>query len=322
MMVNDAAREARGRRGFVLVSVLWILAILTVVSLGFANRASLERKVAWYALDQAQAQNMARGAVELALVELGNKGVVDSYFAQAGYTGLDQRWAVLTDLFQGGKYFKEFSSEENTEDLCVYLITDCLSKVSINASSEDMLREVPGIGSRNVNRILRRRRRNVPEEELVQNFATIDEFRTEAKVDDRDWFGRGDKPGLRDLITAWGNGRININTASGEVLSFVPELEGSVADAIVGYRRGNDGELGTADDLAIKNIHELPELLGISAEKVGQLRQHCTTQSIFFTIEAMATRRRGKIRAYCSVVVLLSGARPRILYWREGSLES
>ncbi|MDP7638547.1 MAG: hypothetical protein QGG73_02365, partial [Candidatus Hydrogenedentes bacterium] len=63
MMVNDAAREARGRRGFVLVSVLWILAILTVVSLGFANRASLERKVAWYALDQAQAQNMARGAV-------------------------------------------------------------------------------------------------------------------------------------------------------------------------------------------------------------------------------------------------------------------
>ncbi len=31
------------REGFVLVSVLWILAILTVVSLGFARRAMLER---------------------------------------------------------------------------------------------------------------------------------------------------------------------------------------------------------------------------------------------------------------------------------------
>lgn len=322
MTVNAATEETRRRQGFVLVSVLWILAILTVVALGFGNRASLERKMAWYALDQAQAQHMARGAVELALVELGNKGVVDMYYNQGGYTGLDQRWAAPVDLFQGGVYFTEFSAEDNTEDFAGYVITDCMSKVSINAASEEMLREVPGIGSRNVNRILRRRRRDVPEEELVQNFATIEEFRTEAKIKDRDWFGHDDEPGLREFITAWGNGRININTASEEVLSFVPELDDSVAGAIIAYRRGGDGELGTADDLAIKSINSLPELLGISAEKAGQLRRHCTTQSSFFTIEAMATRRRGKIRAYCSVVVALSGPRPRILYWREGPLES
>ena len=322
MIANLSTGGTRHGEGFVLVTVLWILAILTVVSLGFANRASLERKVAWYALDQAQAQNMARGAVELALVELGNKGAVDLYFDQRGYTGLDQRWAKPFDLFRSGAYFKEFSSVDHAEDICGYVITDCLSKVSINASDEDMLRAVPGIGSRNVNRILRRRRRGVPEEELVQNFATIGEFRTEARIKDRDWFGRGGKPGLRDLITAWGSGRININTASEEVLSFVPELDSSVAGAIVAYRMGADGELGTADDLAIANIGDLPELLGISAEKVGQMRRYCTTQSAFFTIEAIATRRRGKIRAYCSVVVALSGARPRILSWREGPLES
>ncbi len=322
-MTYDSRKDIHDRQGFVLVSVLWILAILTVISLGFGNRASLERKMAWYALDQAQAQNMARGAVELALVELGNKGSVDAYFDQGGYTGLDQRWAAPLDLFQGGTYFNEFASEDNTEDFAGYAITDCQSKVSINAANEDLLRGVTGIGSRNVSKILRRRRRqDVPAEEIVQTFATIDEFRSEARIKDRVWFGRNDNPGLRDFITTWGTGMININTASEAVLSFVPDLGNSVAGGIVAYRAGADGELGTEDDLAFENIQQLPELLGISAEKVGQLSQYCTTYSSFFTIEAMATRRRGKIRAYCSVVVALSGARPRILYWREGSLES
>ena len=61
-MTNLAHLRTQHRGGFVLVSVLWILAILTVISLGFARRAMLERRMAWYALDREQAQQMARAA--------------------------------------------------------------------------------------------------------------------------------------------------------------------------------------------------------------------------------------------------------------------
>src|SRR5690554_2490887 len=58
------------RKGFVLVSVLWVLAIMTVMVLGFGRRAYLDARAAGLAIDQAEAQYMARGAVERGLIEL------------------------------------------------------------------------------------------------------------------------------------------------------------------------------------------------------------------------------------------------------------
>ena len=54
---------------------------------------------------------------------------------------------------------------------------------------------------------------------------------------------------LTKYVTLYGDGRININTASAEVLDALfgtgyPELGGKIAD----YRRGVDGKVGTDDD--------------------------------------------------------------------------
>ncbi len=42
-------------------------------------------------------------------------------------------------------------------------------------------------------------------------------------LDDEAWFGRDGEPGLRDMLTTYGDGRVNINTASGDVLRQLPK---------------------------------------------------------------------------------------------------
>ena len=84
--------------GFVLVTVLWVLAILTVIALGLGNRSVMERRVSWNAMDHAQALHMARGAVERGIFEVGNKRQIDFMLDQSGYTALDQRWTKPLDL--------------------------------------------------------------------------------------------------------------------------------------------------------------------------------------------------------------------------------
>ena len=83
------------------------------------------------------------------------------------------------------------------------------------------------------------------------------------------------------------------------------------------FRSGGDGELYTADDRAFESLDVLGNRLRVSAEKLSPIRLNCKTVSRFFKITTQATRRRGKINAFCTVVVELRGSTPVILEWKE-----
>ncbi len=61
---------------------------------------------------------------------------------------------------------------------------------------------------------------------------------------------------MKDLVTVYGDGRININTVSPEVLSVLGASQGFIS-AVEGYRAGEDGVEGTADDRVFNNIYEI-----------------------------------------------------------------
>ena len=318
---NFTLERGGARGGFVLVTVLWILAILTVVSLGFGRRAMLERQMAWYALDREQAQQMARGAAELALLELRNKAVLDAYNNQPGYTGADQRWAFPVDLLQESRYFNETAGSSFDEDVCTYTIEDCERRISLNHARGEYLDELDALGFGTIEEILDRRV-SIASQYQPQRFHSVEELRAIQKFSADEWYGDEREGGLRDLLTVWGGpeGRINVNTASAGVLRSVPGLERRLAETIVDYRAGNDGLLNTRDDLSFTTIDEIARTLGVSAEKMTPLRAFCKTDSQFFIIQTRATRRRGKINAFCTVVVEMRGTRPAILEWKEQAL--
>jgi general secretion pathway protein K len=290
-------------KGFVLVSVLWVLAILTVVTVGFGRRSMLDLRTATYSMDHTQALNRARGAVYRGLAEIQNKGVIDSYLEQEGYTARNQRWAGGFDLLGEGGFTRQegFEADETTWEA-----VDEESRINVNAASDELLRNA-GLGMDIIRRI---RSQIAPEDdEPGRRFQSIEELRFIRGVDDEAWFGTAGKPGIVDLFTVYGDGRVNVNTASEEVLATIPGVSAAIARTIVEYRGDGENVFETLDDVSSK--------AGVSRASLDQLHAHCKVSSGFFTITGKATERGGAIVAYAHATVDSGG---RILRWWEEPL--
>lgn len=314
--MTHAGRQSE--RGFVLVIVLWVLAILTVISVGFGRRSVLDRRAAAFTLDKTQAMMLARGAVERGIIELRNKAAVDAYLEEGGYTGFDQEWNRPINLFEEEGFFTQDEGEEFEEDICRYVIVDESSKISINAAPEKLLEEVPGLSRSHIRKINQRRGLEQSEDdEPPQNFLSIEELRYLEGMDDETWFGENGKLGLADMLTCHSDGRININTAPREVLECIPDLSDSVIEAIIAYRVGEDGELGTEDDQSFQDMQKVVEHTRLPKGDVRILEQYCTIDSRFFTVKGYATRRQGKVQAVCQAVIQLNATEATVIQWRE-----
>jgi len=304
-----------------------VLAILTVITLGFGRRAMLDRRAATYSLDHAKAMYMARGAVERGIVELRNKSIMDTLSQVPGRTSYRQPWAKPGDLLAEEGFFADAKDEELGEDICEYRIRDECSRVNVNAAEEDLLDNIGGISAQQIRKINSRRRGDPGARLPPQPFQTVEELRSLDGVSDKDWFGTDRTPGLRDLMTVWGDGKVNINTASAEVLECIPDVSRRVIRSIIEFRAGPDGELCTSDDEDYKSLEEMREKLGLGDDSLADLRPYCKVNSGFFTIVGTATRRRGKVRATCVAAYQMGGRekdprelkvhRGAIIKWRE-----
>ena len=317
--IPPKAMTLRRNQGFVLICVLWVLAILTVISVSMRQRALLDVRAATYSLDHTKAMLLARGAARRGMVEICNRAVVNWYNGEEGGTGLGQAWAHPVDMFAAGIYFAPGDMRNFDEDKCFYVIEDEERRVSINATDEMVLTNVRGLRHSDVRKIIRRRTVGLDDEKKPVRFLTTEELRYMFKdITEEDWFGKDEKPGLRNLLTCWGSGKININTASREILECVPDVSSGTINDILSYRAGFDGLIGTADDQAFADFKELGDKMKVSQSALDSLRRYCTTNSSCFTITGVATLRQGRIRAHCRAVV--SGL--SVIQWREEPIGS
>ena len=302
----------RDREGFVLVTVLWVLAILTIMTVGFGRRTMLDMRSAAYSLDHTLALHQARGAVHRAAAEVRNKGAIDAYYGQIGYVGRDQRWAVGVDLYDEGIFERPPDFEA---DGVTWIAEDEESRINVNTASDELLSGA-GLGMDVIRRI---RATIMPEEEGVEGrqFQRIEELRFIRGIDDEAWFGTPRQPGIKDMFTVFGDGRINLNTASAAVLAAIPGLSPTAAQAIVNYRAGPDGVPNTQDDIAFRSFNEIVEKALVPAAEMEALSLHCKLHSSFFTITGVATRRQGAVVAYAQATV---GPAGNVMRWREEPL--
>jgi general secretion pathway protein K len=94
--------------------------------------------------------------------------------------------------------------------------------------------------------------------------------------------------GLTDLFTPLSDGKININTASAEVLQLIPGVEPIIAEAIVSGRAGEadfsaPGMLGP-----YRSVNEVSRMPNVPPEIVRQLSQFCDTRSKTFQVQVDA----------------------------------
>ena len=126
---------------------------------------------------------------------------------------------------------------------------------------------------------------------------------------------------IKDYVTVYGSGLVNVNTADKIVLMSLG-LDEYTADNIILFRNGDDGKPGTADDGIFESSFEIVSKLSafchLSSAQTDQLntisQQNLTTKSDNFMIKCVANLEGRKNQTNATCVVNRSG---KIMYWRQ-----
>ena len=125
---------------------------------------------------------------------------------------------------------------------------------------------------------------------------------------------------IKDYVTIYGEGRVNINTAS-EVVLFALGLDEDLANKIILYRTGKDGIRGTLDDnVFVANSEIVPRLSQAYPFSVSQIEQlnGVAVLSLSVSSDNFLIRATAKLNARNSLTVTSVVKRNgKILYWRQ-----
>lgn len=125
------------------------------------------------------------------------------------------------------------------------------------------------------------------------------------------------RPDWRSFFTLRGSGRLDVNTASAEVLAAVTGASLANAEQLVQRRNGLDGMAQTEDDLPIESVEEAMSLLGISGQDAQAAAAVLTLAGQTKRIESLGVA--GDVS--CGIAVILNGGGQGIAEWKEFSLE-
>jgi len=109
--------------------------------------------------------------------------------------------------------------------------------------------------------------------------------------------------GIADLLTVWGDGKVNLNSASTNVLLSYAEYEDWELEGVLESRKGLDGVEGTLDD-GLRSIDEI----NADGEKFK-------LQSTFLKVISIGNA--GDTAYRIEVIMQLQGSRPLVVYWNE-----
>lgn len=127
---------------------------------------------------------------------------------------------------------------------------------------------------------------------------------------------------VKDYLTIYGEGKININTVSKEVMLALG-LKEEIADKILLFPYGGDSIMGTADDNIFSKVSsivpELSQFTPLSASEVALLSNLIstgvfTTNSDYFMIRSVAGLNGRNI--VCQIVSVVNND-GTIVFWRE-----
>ncbi|MFH2138963.1 MAG: helix-hairpin-helix domain-containing protein [Candidatus Omnitrophota bacterium] len=277
-------KTIQNKSGTILVLVLWVLFFLSVVvlTLGFKNRISIR------------------------LRSLNNEQLKMFYLAKEGLNRAIMELAEDNPDFDAfmDNWSKDFTLQ-NEEGLLSYKVIDEDRRVNINTVEQDILNNikliVPGFTDQEKELIAKLRPFNVEREILAA--AGIDE---EVFCADEAVGGVG----LSDLITVYSDGRINLNTASKEVLMILPQVTEAVAMSIIDHRAGApfESEEALSEDLS---------LLGLTPAQVSSIVKFTKVSSSVFRIRATASSGNKHISKDLEMVISRNKGKFNTLFFKE-----
>ena len=246
-------RHARQEKGFALLAVILVLALLAVVVTEFAFSMRLEASMVRAYRDSILARNLAEAGIQQAIREiltdanvhgLDESGQVAFYTVPAGATAA-KRYPSLTRTevpLGAGAFSYRISDEEGRlsvnggiadrmQRLLTALGVDKIERDSIVDSIEDWrdandTKRANGAESDDYLKL------PIPYRARNGNFQDTDELLQVKGITPDLYFGHDETPALADMLTARGRGTVNINTAPAPVLSALGLSDAEVSDVV------------------------------------------------------------------------------------------
>jgi general secretion pathway protein K len=338
-----SAEARRAKAGSALIVALWTLIILSLLIGSFAFDMQIEAGITSFYRKRLKTQYMARAGVEYAKLMLAksfsakkeapDEGEDEDTYIKAlnlqrgvAISGLTQELGdgrfTLDILPEQGRRnvntltdddWKEILDQGNVpQEKWSYLI-DCFRDYT-DANDEHF-----GNGAESDDEFYMDRNyecKNAPLE-TVDELVLIKEFSPAIVFGGSSEEKGGDPyPGIAQWLTTWGDGKVNVNTATREVLLTIPGLGfAEDADQIIQGRAGKDGELGTKDD-GWDSVDAVIAELGLSGADAQSVRDRITTDERQF-VRVISKGEVEGVRSGIWAVFQADASGVIPLFWRE-----
>lgn len=278
--------------GSILVIILWAIIILSILSLSLGNFIFAQIKFTNFFIRSTGAIPLAKAACYAAFYERKDDSTKD-------YDSEKELSQERSQTFGNGVSYKYHFEDEGT-------------RININMVGKDALEKLPGLDEDLANAIGNSNRRpfKIKEEILLVEGITKEKFMQ-----------------FKDLVTVYGNGKVNINVVSREAL-LVLGLENDLIDIIMRYRQespGEDENLGTDDDgVFLRTSAILSELRSFEMLSLAQEQQLLSAMS-YLTVKSEYLRVNisvkmagmGKTGNNFSIIIKPALVNDKIISWSE-----
>ncbi|MBI4358376.1 MAG: general secretion pathway protein GspK [Candidatus Omnitrophica bacterium] len=339
------------KQGSILIVSLWMLTLLSAfaISIGYHVRQKVTLA------DRIDRRNWLQGIAEAGVEQAVNILIEDS---SPGYDLLGESWAKEEDKFRrvaaaGGTFtvsYEHFDSEEgsfNSEEgewKTRYGIQDEERKININtakaATLATLFQIVVDLDSDEAQDIAY----------SIVDWRDSDSFLSDPTHGaETDYYENLDLPytaknrpfevlselllvrgmtpdifeQVRDKITIYGNGAVNVNTATKEVLLALG-FDESLTKKMIDYRKGTDREEATADDRAFTQaqaIHsDLAAVDSLSSSEVASISNLSAEGFLTVGSNSFMVRSRGELRQKGQAIDLVSviDRSGKVQFWSVG----
>jgi hypothetical protein len=330
------------RKGSVLILVLIIVSSMALLSVGMAYRTRIEMKLAQANAQRTKVYYLALGGIARTKALLSSQPLSPENIGK-----MCQFSSTATDE----KLFEQIKDTDSSASRwLVYKVRDELGYLNVNSSDPAIWKKIgiskecqagilDWLGIDSGGNVFSDEQSEFPYAPKNSPCATLKELLFAKGITRDDYLGKGLSQniywdsseegrnsrtllenytdifnlGMIDIFTVYGKGKININTTSKMMLASLPGLDEQVANLILAYREGTDGQLGTDDDRCLENSAAFADMDGLTKLQTDLLQEYSCYKSDYFRIFSYAEANEG-FNCYLMATIICSGSGPQVLY--------
>lgn len=311
---------------------------MSIYAIGLGSKVSQDINLASYFKDKMQARFLAEAAIKRAQAILEDD--------TNGFDSLNELWSTGKYSDDGESIFKEaelgngsYSIKAQDKQSDRYGMVDEERKININIASQNVLerlfRTAAGLEIDDAHIIASSiidwrdidsdpleggaedsfyGQLEIPYECKDGNFQALEELLLVRGMTD-DIFQK-----VKDLITVYGDGKVNINTAGYEVL-YALGMDGALVNKIMDYRKGNDAVEGTQDDKILKDqtkiANDLKEGAGLNEEELNKIEELTSENLLSVSSKNFTINAEGKVGQRTERIVCVVDKKRGVKHWRQ-----